>query len=174
MVPSGYGELARTVTGADTRRCACASRAQPAGAAQGWRGAPITHPYGRTQPRPRIENRDRSARSSAARRELSRSIRVPRAWIRRLPTWNVRCSQELVFSFPISGARCISALEALGYRMIERCGSCLVLRRPDQKIALVPDCTIVHPVVIEALLAEANVSLDRFMSLLDEPVTVAG
>ena len=83
-------------------------------------------------------------------------------------------SHQRVFASPISGARCISALEALGYRMIERCGSCLVLRRPDQKIALVPDCTIVHPVVIEALLAEANVSWDRFVSLLDEPVTVAG
>jgi hypothetical protein len=65
-------------------------------------------------------------------------------------------SSPFLSSLGISGAACVVALRALGFRVVERREGGVVLRGPSGRIAFVPANMICSEVVLDRLMESAN------------------
>ena len=70
----------------------------------------------------------------------------------------------------ISGVECVEALCAAGFRVRRRAAGQTVLEREAQTL-VVPDRLVLPPEVLEGILSEADLSIDRFVWLLGEVTT---
>lgn len=73
-------------------------------------------------------------------------------------------------SLSISGIECVAALCLAGFRVCRRQRGATVLGRAG-RIVVVPDALVLSQEVLDALLEEAHLSHDRFLSLLSEATT---
>jgi hypothetical protein len=70
----------------------------------------------------------------------------------------------------ISGAECVLALILAGFRVERRAAGRTVLMRGDQ-VVVVPEVLVLSRTLLESILAEAELTHDRFLELLAEETT---
>ena len=73
----------------------------------------------------------------------------------------------------ISGLECVQALCIAGFRVKKRMPGSTVLHRDDAsgQTLIVPDALVLPGAVLESILGEADISAERFLSLLGEVTT---
>lgn len=67
----------------------------------------------------------------------------------------------------ISGVECVEALCTAGFRVRRRAAGNTVLVR-DGRTLVVPDALVLSPVLLEAILVEADLSAERLIWLIGE------
>jgi hypothetical protein len=77
---------------------------------------------------------------------------------------------RVVADLTISGAECVEALCAAGFRVRTRTAGQTVLERGTRTL-VVPDRLVLPAEVLESLLVEADLSVDKFVWLLGEITT---
>lgn len=70
----------------------------------------------------------------------------------------------------VSGVECVEALCTAGFRVRQRSAGQTLLERGARSI-VVPDRLVLSPELLEAILAEADLSVERFVWLLGEVTT---
>jgi hypothetical protein len=70
----------------------------------------------------------------------------------------------------VSGAECVEALCAAGFRVRRRAAGQTVLERAARTL-IVPDRLVLPEQVLDSILTEADLSVDRFIWLLGEVTT---
>lgn len=70
----------------------------------------------------------------------------------------------------ISGAECVEALCLAGFRVRRRAAGHTVLVR-DARMLVVPDALVMRSELLESILAEADLSVERLIWLLGEVAT---
>jgi hypothetical protein len=75
-----------------------------------------------------------------------------------------------VTNLTISGAECVEALCAAGFRVRKRAAGQTVLERGARRL-VVPDRLVLPPEILDELLAGADLSVERFVWLLGEVTT---
>jgi hypothetical protein len=70
-------------------------------------------------------------------------------------------------TFSLSGAECVIALCELGFEVARRQPGLTMLRK-ERRIVLVPDVLVLPKRMVDAILADAGVSLYALLHVLDE------
>ena len=75
-----------------------------------------------------------------------------------------------VADLSISGAECVEALCIAGFRVRRRAAGHTVLVR-NGRMLVVPDALVLQPEVLDGILVDADLSVERFVWLLGEVAT---